>query len=70
MSFDGEQKAIDALVRGKVNCIVECNPKTGDELLQLIAKVIRGEEIEKETYVAEDIFTENDNFSLFEKRGY
>ena len=70
VSFDGEQKAIDELVKGRVNCIVECNPKTGDELLQLIAKVIRGEEIEKETYVAEDIFTENDNFSLFEKRGY
>ena len=70
VSVDGEQKAINELMKGRVNCIVECNPKTGKELLKLVAKELAGEEIEKETYIDEDIFTENDNFTLFESRGY
>ena len=70
VSVDGEQKTINELMKGRLNCIVECNPKTGKELLKLVAKVLAGEEIEKETYIDEDIFTENDNFTLFESRGY
>ena len=70
VSVDGEQKAIDALEKGRLNCIVECNPKTGRELLSLIDDVLSGREIAKENYVREGVFTESDDFSLLEKRGY
>ena len=70
VSVDGEQKAINELMKGRLNCIVECNPKTCKELLKLVVKVLAGEEIEKETSIDEDIFTENDNFTLFESRRY
>lgn len=70
VSVDGEQNAVNELKKGRLNCVVECNPKTGDALIELVKKVLSGEKIPEESYVDEDIFTEDDNLSLLEPRGY
>ena len=70
LSIDAEQKCIDALVQGKLNCVVECNPNLGPTLMLLVKKIAAGEPIPRVTYMLEKIFTENDDFSTYTPRGY
>jgi simple sugar transport system substrate-binding protein len=70
ISVDAEQKSIDALVAGKLNCVVECNPNLGPMLMSLVKQIAAGETIPRITYNTETVFSENDDFSLYEPRGY
>ena len=69
-SVDAEQKSIDALTSGKLNCVVECNPNLGPMLMQLVKDIAAGKTIPRVTYNSETAFTENDDFSLYQPRGY
>lgn len=70
ISIDAEQKSIDALTQGKLNCVVECNPNLGPALMDLVIKIKNGEKIPRETYTEETVFTEDDDFSTYKPRGY
>lgn len=70
ISFDAEQKSIDALVEGKLNCVVECNPNLGEMLMQLVKELAANKSIPQITYIDETVFTEYDDFSKYEPRGY
>ena len=70
ISVDAEQKSIDALVKGKLNCVVECNPNLGPMLMELVKEIAAGNPIPRVTYNTETIFTENDDFSSYTPRGY
>ncbi len=70
ISVDAEQKSIDALTKGKLNCVVECNPNLGPKLMELVKKIAEGNPIPRITYNTETVFTENDDFSKYEPRGY
>ncbi|MHC1692087.1 MAG: ABC transporter substrate-binding protein [Sphaerochaetaceae bacterium] len=70
VTIDAQQAAIDALRQGKVNCVIECNPKTGPEIIKLAEKLAAGEKIPRLQYVHEEVFYETDNLSLIEPRGY
>ncbi len=70
ISVDAEQKSIDALKKGKLNCVVECNPNLGPMLMELVKEIAMGNEIPRITYNHETVFTENDDFSKYEPRGY
>ena len=70
ISIDAEQKSIDALTEGKLNCVVECNPNLGSMLMQLVKQIALGNEIPRVTYNHETVFTEYDDFSTYEPRGY
>lgn len=70
ISIDAEQKSIDALTEGKLNCVVECNPNLGPTLMNLVLDIAAGKSIPAVTYMEETVFTENDDFSLYTPRGY
>lgn len=70
ISIDAEQKSIDALVQGKIDCVVECNPNLGPTLMQLVQDIADGKEIPRVTYMQETVFTEYDDFSTYTERGY
>lgn len=70
ISVDAEQKSIDALQAGKLNCVVECNPNLGPKLMELVKDIAEGKTIPRVTYNSETMFTENDDFSTYEPRGY
>ncbi len=70
VTIDAEQAAIDALRRGEVNCVIECNPKTGPAIMQLTKRLARGESIPRLQHVAENVFTEYDELSAIAPRGY
>ena len=70
ISVDAEQKSIDALTAGKLNCVVECNPNLGPMLMHLVKQIAEGKTIPRITYNNETFFTEDDDFSKYEPRGY
>jgi simple sugar transport system substrate-binding protein len=70
ISIDAEQAAIDALRRGEINCVVECNPKQGPEVMRLAGRLSRKENIPRIIYMEEEVFTEWDDLSNIAPRGY
>lgn len=70
VSIDAEQAVIDALRAGEVNCVIECNPKTGPAIMELATKLARNETIPRLLHVDEQVFTEDDNLLVIEPRGY
>ncbi|MDR1576465.1 MAG: ABC transporter substrate-binding protein [Treponema sp.] len=70
VTIDAEQAAIDALKRGEVNCVVECNPKQGPDIMSLALRLARGESIPRVIYMNEEVFTEWDDLSSLAPRGY
>ena len=70
ISVDGEQRAIDLLKEGKVNCVVECTPMLGEIIMQAAADLQAGKQLEREIYSQEGVFTEFDDLSALAPRGY
>lgn len=70
VTIDAEQAAIDALRAGEVNCVIECNPKTGIEIMTLSKRLAAGLAIPRLFHVSEQVFTEWDDLSQIEPRGY
>lgn len=70
ITIDAEQEAINALVDGQINCVVECNPNLGPALMNLVTKIAMGQSIPAKTYMVETVFKETDDFSKYVPRGY
>ena len=70
ISIDAEQAAINALRRGEINCVVECNPKQGPDIMRLAGNLARKETIPRVIYMEEEVFTEWDDLSNIAPRGY
>jgi simple sugar transport system substrate-binding protein len=70
VTIDAEQAAIDALIRGELNCVIECNPKQGPGIIELALALARGEKIDRFIHVEERVFYEGDDLSDLEPRGY
>lgn len=56
VSVDGVKGIFQAMIEGKANCTIECNPLQGDLLMETAKKVLAGEKVEKLVYVDEGIF--------------
>ena len=70
ITVDGEQAAIDLLKEGKINCVVECSPMFGDEVMDLAEKIVSGQEYPRSFRPEEEVFTEYDDLSNLAPRGY
>ncbi len=70
ISVDGQQEAVDALKEGRINCIVECTPDLGENVMRMVDALSRGEEIPKQNHPEETVFTEFDDLSGLAPRGY
>ena len=56
ISIDGVKGIFQAMIEGKSNCTVECNPLQGPLLMETAKKILNGEQVEKLVYVDEGIF--------------
>ena len=70
ISIDGGQKAIDVLKEGKINCVVECTPKLGKELMETALKLKAGEAVEPVIHPAEQVFSDEQDPAGIAPRGY
>lgn len=57
VSIDGVRAAFEAMVAGKLNCTVECNPLLGPQLFDTVEAVLAGEPVEKWIRTEEGVFT-------------
>ncbi len=46
LSIDGGKEAVQAVIDGKINAVVECNPRFGPKAFETMARYAKGEKIE------------------------
>lgn len=70
ISIDGGQEAIDVLKEGKINCVVECTPMLGQELMDTAKKLKAGEVVDAVIHPKEQYFSDEQDLSDLAPRGY
>ena len=70
VSIDAVKDGMQALVDGKINYIVECNPLLGELAAGLVKDVLAGEEVEKQVYVEDQTFTQEQAAEVIDSRPY
>ncbi len=70
VSIDAVKDGMQALVDGKINFIVECNPLLGEQAADLVKQVIDGDSVEKAYYVEDQNFTQEQAAEVIDSRPY
>lgn len=71
VSFDAVKSALEMVSDGIINVDIECNPNQGEYLLQVIDDLEAGRTVEKQYYVEENVYTqENVTEELLRERNY
>ena len=70
ITVDAVKAGMEALAKGEINFIVECNPLLGDQLMDLAKKVVAGEEVPKRVVTEETTFTPEQAKEALPKRQY
>ena len=61
VSVDAQVSGLEALRMGRINCIIECSPYVGDELMELVINIVNDREFSKYTYTETRVFTDQDD---------
>jgi len=70
VSVDAARGAFEAMIAGKLNATVECNPLLGPQFFELALKVVNGESIPKWVPSIESIFFPEDAVTILPSRKY
>jgi ABC-type sugar transport system substrate-binding protein len=70
ISIDAVKDGMLALIDGKINFIVECNPLLGDLAAGLVKDVLAGNSVEKKVYVEDQSFTPEQAAEVIDERLY
>ena len=57
VSVDAVKGAFEAMIAGKLNATIECNPLLGPQLMTSVTEVVAGRTIPKRIVVDEQVFT-------------
>ncbi len=63
ITVDGEREAVDALKAGRINCVVQCTPHLGPDVMKLVGDLKDGKELSKVNHPDESAFTDFDDLS-------
>ena len=70
ISVDAVRGAFEAMIEGKLNCTVECNPLLGPQFFELALKVVNGESVAKWVPSEESIYFPDQAAELLPSRMY
>ncbi len=70
VSVDAARGAFEAMIAGKLNATVECNPLLGPQFFELALKVVNGEPVPKWVPSIESIFFPEDALEMLPYRKY
>ncbi len=70
VSIDGVRGAFEAMVAGKLNCTVECNPMIGAQLFDVVKKVAAGQSVPKRIAVEEGVYDQTNAAAALPTRKY
>jgi len=68
VSVDAQTSGLEALRMGRINCLIECSPYVGDDLMTLVFKIMNGEPFSENTYTETRVFTDRDDPSTLPVR--
>jgi simple sugar transport system substrate-binding protein len=70
VSIDAVRAAFEAMIAGKLNATVECNPLMGPQLMTSVTEVVAGRPIAKRHFVDEAVFTQDTARQVIQTRKY
>jgi galactofuranose transport system substrate-binding protein len=70
VSIDGIKPALEAIVAGKLNCSVECNPLLGPAAFDAVEKALKGESLQKKVVIQDQLFDSNNAAAALPDRKY
>ena len=70
LSIDAIREGVQAVVDGKINCVVECNPLFGPKVYDTIAKVLAGETVPRQAYNRDELFDATNAAAALPTRQY
>jgi len=68
VSVDAQPSGIEALTEGKINCLIECSPYVGDDLMALVYRIVNGVQFNVYTFTETRVFTDLDDISTLPVR--
>jgi galactofuranose transport system substrate-binding protein len=70
VSIDAIRGAFEAMIAGKLNATIECNPLLGPQLMTAVTEVMAGRTIPKRMFVDERVFTQETAPQFIQTRKY
>jgi len=70
VSIDAIREGVQAVVDGKINCVVECNPLFGPKVYDTVAKVIAGGQVPRKAFNQDQLFDETNAAAALPTRQY
>lgn len=70
VSIDGVKGAFEAMVKGTLNCSVECSPLLGPLAFDAVEKAVAGDELPKKTIVDDQVYEQSQAADVIESRKY
>jgi len=70
VSIDGVKAAFEAMIDGKLNCTVECNPLLGPAAFDVVGKIAAGEAVPKRIVVQDKVFDQTTAREVIGTRKY
>jgi len=70
ISIDAVRGAFEAMMAGKLNVSVECNPLLGPQLMEVVQKVVAGQSVPAQIIIKDDIFPAEVAAKVFPTRKY
>ena len=70
ISVDGTEDAFHAMVAGKLNCAVECNPLLGAPLMKAVRDMVAGKEMPVRIITEEKVYDQSVAEDLISQRAY
>ena len=70
VSIDGVRGAFEAMVEGKLDCTVDCNPLIGPQIFDAVEKLVAGETLPKRIDVEEGVYDQAQAAEALPNRKY
>jgi simple sugar transport system substrate-binding protein len=70
VSIDAVREGVQAVVDGKINCVVECNPLFGPKVYDTVAKVLAGAKVERKSFNQDELFDATNAAAALPTRKY
>lgn len=70
ISIDAVREAFDAMIAGKLNCSVECNPLLGPDLMKAVKNIMDGKPIPQRIITQERVFSQENAKAELQGRKY
>ena len=70
VSIDAVREGVQAVVAGKINCTVECNPLFGPKVYDTVAKLLAGEKVERKSFNKDELFDATNAAAALPTRQY